>query len=81
MINQKESKQVRMESWLVELLSRDMKTKAKNKDQPTRSYKKNNRKIKYNKKIKAMRNIAPTMDQYSRNGQMGDTDHQFAMSC
>ena len=32
MINQKESKQVRMGSWLPKLLSRDMKTKTKNKD-------------------------------------------------
>ena len=40
MINQKESKQVRMDSWLLKLLSRDMKTKAKNKDQPTNSHKK-----------------------------------------
>ena len=35
MINQKESKQVRMDSWLIKLLSRDMKTKTKNKDPPT----------------------------------------------
>ena len=40
MINQKESKQVRMDSWLLKLLSRDMKTKTKNKDQPTNSHKK-----------------------------------------
>ena len=32
-----------------------------------------NRKLK-NKKIKAMGNIAPTMDHYPRNGQIGDTD-------
>ena len=32
MINQKESKQVRMGSWLLKLLSRDKKTKAKSKD-------------------------------------------------
>ena len=36
MINQKESKEVRIDSWLLlNLLSRDMKTKTKNKDQPT----------------------------------------------
>ena len=40
MINQEESKQVRMESWLLKLLSRDMKTKTKNKDQPTNNHKK-----------------------------------------
>ena len=40
MINQKESKQVRMDSWLLKLLSRDMKTKTKNKDQPTKNHKK-----------------------------------------
>ena len=74
MINQKESKQVRMDSWLLKLLPRDMKTKAKNKDQSTKNHKKNNRKIKYNKKIKAMGNITPTMDHYPRNGQMGDTN-------
>ena len=50
-----------MDSSLLELLSRDMKTKTKNKDQPT-------------KIIKAMGNITPTMDHYPRNGQMRDTD-------
>ena len=40
MISQKESKQVSMDFWLVKLLSRDMKTKTKNKDQPTNNYKK-----------------------------------------
>ena len=40
MINQRESKQVRMDSWLLKLLSKDMKTKTKNKDQPTKSHKK-----------------------------------------
>ena len=40
MINQKESKQVRMSSWLPKLLSRDMKTKTKNKDQLTNNHKK-----------------------------------------
>ena len=33
MISRKESKQVSMDSWLLKLMSRDMKTK--NKDQPT----------------------------------------------
>ena len=35
MISQKDSKQVSMDSWLLKLLSRNMQTKAKNKDQPT----------------------------------------------
>ena len=38
MIYQKESKKVRMGSWLLKLLSKDMKTKAKNKNQPTNSH-------------------------------------------
>ena len=33
MINQKESKQFRMDSWLNKLLARDIKTKTKNQDQ------------------------------------------------
>ena len=60
MIYQKKSKQVRMDSWLLNLLSRDKKTKTKNKDQP--------RNIKNNRKIKAIGNITPTMDYYPRNG-------------
>ena len=48
MISQKESKHVSMDSWLLELLSRDllkllskdMKTKTKNKDHPTNNHKK-----------------------------------------
>ena len=43
MINQKESKHVRMDSWLLELLSKDKKkTKKskKNKDQPTNNHEK-----------------------------------------
>ena len=40
MINQKESKQVRMESWLLKLLSKDMKTETKNKDQSTSNHRK-----------------------------------------
>ena len=40
MINQKESKQVSMDSWLLKLLSIDTKTKTKNKDQPTNNHKK-----------------------------------------
>ena len=40
MINQKESKQVSMDSWLLKLLSRDMKTETKNKDQSKNNHKK-----------------------------------------
>ena len=40
MISQKDIKQARMDSWLLKLLSRDMKTKAKNKDQPTNNHQK-----------------------------------------
>ena len=40
MISQKESKQVSKVSWLLKLLSRDMKTKTKNKDQSTNNHKK-----------------------------------------
>ena len=67
MISQKDSKQVSMDSWLLKLLSRDMKTKTKNKDQPRNNHKKN-RKIKNNRKVKAMGKITPTMDHYHRNG-------------
>ena len=38
MNNEKESKQVSMDSWLLKLLPRDMKTKTKNKDQPTENH-------------------------------------------
>ena len=61
-----------MYSWLLKLLSKDMKTKTKSRDQPTII--KNNRKNKNNRKVKAMRNITPTMDHYLRNGQLRDTD-------
>ena len=61
-----------MYSWLLKLQSKDMKTKIKNKDKPTII--KNNRKNKNHRKVKAMRNITPTMDHYLRNGQMRDTD-------
>ena len=40
MINQKENIQVRMDSLFLKLLSRDMETKTKNKDQPTNNHKK-----------------------------------------
>ena len=59
MINQKEIKQVRMDSWLLKVLSRDMKTNRKNKGQPTNNYKNNG-------KIKAMENIS--LGHYPRNG-------------
>ena len=62
-----------MDSWVHTVLLRDMKTKIKNKDQPTNNHKKN-RKLKNNRKIKVMRSIAPTMDQFSRNGYMEEND-------
>ena len=40
MIKQKETKKVRIDSWLLKLLPRDMKTKTKNKDQPTNNLRK-----------------------------------------
>ena len=40
MISRKDRKQVNMDSWLLKLLSRDIKTKTKNKDQPTNNHKK-----------------------------------------
>ena len=49
MISQKDSKQVSMDSWWLKLLSRDMKTKAKNKDQPTSNHKKNQKNKKQQK--------------------------------
>ena len=76
MINPKESRQFRIDSWLLKLLSRDMKTKTKiqkkSKVNQQRIIKKP-RKLKNNKKVRTMRNIN-TMDYYPRNGQMGDTD-------
>ena len=76
MINQKESKQVIVDSWSLKLLSRDMKTKTKNKDQLTTiaKQKKKTTKKKKNRKIKGMGNITPTMVHYSKNEQMVDTD-------
>ena len=53
MINQKESKQVSMDTWLLKLLLRNMKKKLI---------------IKNNTKVKAMGNMSPTMDYYPRNG-------------
>ena len=56
-----------MDSWVHTVLLRDMKTKRKNKDQSTNNHKNN-------RKIKVMRSITPTMDQFSRNGYMEETD-------
>ena len=39
MVNEKENKQFRMDSWLLKQLSRSMKTKQKN-NQPTNNHKK-----------------------------------------
>ena len=61
-----------MDSWVLTVLLRDMKTIIKNKDQPTII--KKNRKLKNNRKIKVMRSIAPTMDQFSRDGYMEEND-------
>ena len=61
MIIQKESKQVRMDSWSLKPLSRDMKkTKTKTKEQPTKI-------IKDNRKIKAMVKITSTHEPLSQN--------------
>ena len=43
--SEKKSKQGSMDSWLLKLLSRDMKAKTKNKDQPTNNNR-NNTKVK-----------------------------------
>ena len=61
MINKKKSKQVSMDSWLLKLVSRDVKTKTKNKDQSTNNNKKK-RIIKNNINKTLMRNITLTMD-------------------
>ena len=42
--------------------------KQKKKQTSTNKLSKNNQKLKNNRKIKAMENITPTMDNYSRNG-------------
>ena len=80
MISQKDSKQNSMDSWLLKLLSRDMKEKQKTKTNQQTIITKN-RKIKNNLKVKVMGKITPTMDHYPRNGYMGDTDAQSSMSC
>ena len=49
MINYKESKEVRMDSWLLKLLSRE-KNKNKKQRSTKKNHKKNNRKIKYSTK-------------------------------
>ena len=67
MINKKESRQVRMDSWFFKLLSRDMKIKTQKTKINQQIIIKNNKKTK-TKKIKAMGNIAPSMDHYPRNG-------------
>ena len=73
MIIQNESRQAKIDSWGVQSIVKRHKTKTKSKDQLTNNHK-NNRKLKNNRKIKGMRNITPTMDHCSRNGQMGETD-------
>ena len=66
MINQKESKQVRIGSSLLKLLSADTRIKKKT----IFNYQtiiENNAKIKYNRKIKDMGNATTIMDHYPRN--------------
>ena len=67
MINQKESKQVTMDSLLLKLLSRDMKTKKAKINRQTIK-KKKKKKLKNNRRIKAMGYITRTMDHNPRNG-------------
>ena len=67
MIIQNESKQSKMDSCVHKVLLRDIKTKTKNKDQPANNHKND-------RKIKVMRSITPTMDQFSRNGYMEETN-------
>ena len=67
MIKQKESKQVSVDSWLLKLLSRDMRTKTKTKTNQ-QTIIKNSRKIKNNRKVKVMGNVTPTIDHFFRNG-------------
>ena len=54
-----------MDSWLLKLLSRDLKTKRKKRSNTTVI--KNNRKIKSDKKVKAMGNRKLFTDNYPRN--------------
>ena len=73
MINQKESKQVRMDFWLPKLLSADLKTKTKTKGLPTKNHKKITEKKK-NPKNKSNGKYNTYHGPLSRNGQMVDTD-------
>ena len=43
-----------MDSWLLKLLPRDMKSKRKNKGEPTKNHKEITEKMTYNKKLQAM---------------------------
>ena len=54
-----------MDFWLLKLLSQDMKTKAKNKDQPTNNHE---------KWQKSKSNVKYNIDHHPKNGQTGDTD-------
>ena len=76
MINKKESKQPRTDSQLLKVLSRDMKAKAKtkNEDLPKNIHKKIPKKIKNIRKMKTTENKTPTMDHCSRNGQIEDNN-------
>ena len=68
MINQKESKQVTIDSWLLKLLSRDMKIKNKKQKLTNKQQLEIKGKSKNSKKVKAMGNITPTIFHYPRNG-------------
>ena len=72
MIIQNESRLAKIDSWVHKLLLRGIKQKQKTKinQQIIIKITKNLKK----QKIKGMRNITPTIDHYSRNGQMGETD-------
>ena len=59
-----------MDSWFLKLLPRDINQQTTNQQ----TVLKNHRKIKNNRKVKAMGNISSTMGHYPKNGWMGDTD-------
>ena len=59
---------VKMDSWLLKLLSESHENKT------TKRKINQQRVIKNNRKAKAMGNITPIMDHYPRNGQLGDVD-------
>ena len=71
--DQSESKQIRMDSWFSNYFQETSKQNQKTKiNQQTII--KNKRKRKNSRKVKAMGNTTSTMNHYSTNGQMRDTD-------